>query len=278
MQPGERTMRWSFSLAYWLNQKNKGFIRSLWRISWLSLITPVVSGCWANAIPSVRQPDRLIPLGEELAFVRLSDPILYNRYLNYPSIATRNDFITARMYAIDVQYTLYESQLTHENQDVNFIATAVNLGLTGTASLIPVAQTSRLLAGIATGVTGLDTAYNEKILLSKAIQNIQTQMRANRNDQAAIILANMKCDQQAYPIGMALSDLEAYYRAGTFTAGILNLTNTVNKAETDAKANKESQSPAPPAAAVMQLRMTANIANSKANPVTCVQRGLQFDR
>jgi hypothetical protein len=258
-----------------LTPQRRAFDRSLRRILWLSILAPVVSGCWANAIPSVRQPDRLIPAAEELVSIRLADPVLYDRYVHYPSVATRNDFITARMYAIDLEYTVYESQLTHENQDVNFMATAVNLGLTGTASLIPVAQTSRLLSGIATGVTGLDTAYNEKILLSKTIQNVQTQMRANRNDQAAIILANMKCNIQAYPVGMALSDLEAYYRAGTFTAGLLNLTNTVNKAETEAKANKEAQSPAPSPAAVTQLRAAANIANSKLNPATCVQRGSQ---
>jgi hypothetical protein len=158
----------------------------------------------------------------------------------------RNAFITARIYAIDMEYTYYESQLTHETQDINFGATAATLGLATTASLIPVAHTSRALSGIAAGVTGLDTAYNEKVMLTKTIQNVQTQMRANRNEQVARIYSNMKCDINGYPVGLALSDLETYYRAGTFTEGLIGLSGTVNKAETESKTAKNVSSPAGP--------------------------------
>jgi hypothetical protein len=218
-------------------------IDTLRQVFWLLLLVICTAGC-THLVPSVRQPDRLYSTDDEIAVVRNYLEVqngLMMRYATSPDVNTRNAIITERIYAIDVFYTKYESQLTHENQDVNFGATAVELGLTTAATLVPVAQTTRLLSGIATGVNGLDTAYNEKILLSKTIQNVQTQMRANRNEQAAIILANMKCDLSDYPLGLAMSDLESYYRAGTFTAGLIKLADTVSKAEGDAQEKKNAQ-------------------------------------
>jgi len=98
---------------------------------------------------------------------------------------------------------------------------------------------------------------------------VQTQMRANRAEQAALILGNMKCPLATYPIGMALSDLEAYYRAGTFTAGLIKLSDTVNKAESDAKASKDAQAPAPPKGAAAKLNADAQTKAAQAKPSTC---------
>lgn len=226
----------------------------------LALLAVLLSGCIGNLIPSVRQPTRLYDEDAEFATIRKWEESLRQLPGNENDTRSlwatyfrngspddkkmfRNEVIAARMYAIDLEYTKYESQLTHENQDINFATTAASLGLTTTASLVPVAQTSRLLSGIAGGVIGLDTAYNEKVLLAKSIQNVQTQMRANRDEQAALINASMSCSIANYPFGRALSDLEAYYRAGTFTAGLIQLSNTVNKAESEAKATKDAQSP-----------------------------------
>jgi hypothetical protein len=90
-------------------------------------------------------------------------------------------------------------------------------------------------------------------LLSKTIQNVQTQMRANRNEQAAIILGNLKCDLIDYPLPLGLLDIEAYYRAGTFTAGLITLADTVSKAESDSKLKKDIQNPTPPPGAIAQV-------------------------
>jgi hypothetical protein len=180
------------------------------------------------------------------------------------------------MYAIDLYYTKYESQLTHESQDANFIATAVSLGLTTAGSLITVAETTRILSGLATGVTGLNTAYNEKVLLNNAIQNVQSQMRANRHEQAALIYASMQCRVDVYPMGMALSDLEGYYRGGTFTAGLVRLSGTVNKAEQEAKARKEVNSPAALPEAGEKLRAEGEVKMAESDPRGCAGRPSAF--
>jgi hypothetical protein len=188
--------------------------------------------------------------------------------------ATRNQMLTARMYIADMEYHAYEARLTREMQDEGLLATAASLGLTTSATLIPVAQTKTLLSGIATGVTGLDKAYNEKELLSNTIQALQTQMRADRKAQAAIIYAKMFKDGAnntkiitpiaEYTLPMALSDADTYYQAGTLASSLIGLSKTVANAEQNADQAKSQAGPNP--IAVSNAKTTASpLANQ--NPV-----------
>ena len=122
----------------------------------------ILCGCNGHFLPSLRQPDRLYPIDAEVSMVRAYSEDLAVHGAS-KSKTQRNAFITARMYAIDLQYTKYESQLTHEGQNEGFLATAVNLGLTTTSTLVTPPGTKSILSGLATMFTGLDTAYNEKI-------------------------------------------------------------------------------------------------------------------
>jgi len=167
------------------------------------------------------------------------------------------------MYMADLEYHYYEANLTREMQSEGLLATATSLGLTTTASLIPVAQTSRLLSGIATGVTGLDKAYDEKQLLSNTMQALQAQMRADRKTWAAEIQAKMlKPDKTTvtpiteYTLPMALSDADAYYQAGTIASALIGLSKTLANAESNAAQAKADSGPNAPA--VSQARATAN--------------------
>jgi hypothetical protein len=230
------------------------------------MVAPLVSGCfWA----SMGEPDRVYSVADETAGYKnyFDDPQTVWRDYNAARDKTlfRNDFISARMYLIDMQYTNYESQLTHEGQGIDFGTKIASGVLTTTSGLIPVLYTSHALADAATFVNGVDTAYNDKILRTQIIQNVEASMRIARHDQAAVILANMKCDVSVYPIGLALSDLETYYRAGTFQTGMMKLLQTVAKAEKDASATQDASNPAPSVAAQATLAANAAEANFKAD-------------
>jgi hypothetical protein len=211
------------------------------------------------------QPDRAFQAQGEIVWVQNEASILFNNYLTYPSKPTRNDFITTRMYAIDIAYTNYEASLTHEGQEANFLAAVASLSVNGVATLIPVVQTKNILNQVAMGITGIDTAYNEKILLQQTMQHVQTAMRTARYEQAAIILSNMQCEVDVYPIGLALSDLELYYRAGTLTTGLMKVTENVRDANETAKATKDSKAPSPSRAAIAKLAANATEARVKAD-------------
>jgi hypothetical protein len=218
-----------------------------------SFIMSLVGNCTSNQTG----PTRPISIDNDVVLMRpLAEPDLTRFYNGPPTwqAATRNQMVTARMYIADMEYNYYEARLTREMQNEGLLATAVSLGLTGSAALIPVAQTDRLLAGIATGVTGLDKAYNEKELLSNTVQALQTQMRADRKTQAAAIYSKMfqgdgnnkaitPIDQ--YTLPMALSDSEKYYQAGTIASALIGLSKTVANAEQNADLAKDQAGPNP---------------------------------
>lgn len=191
-------------------------------------------------------PGRLYSIEEEATDIRTGIEHLaadFKALSKKEQRRTRNEIITARKYAIDMQYTKYEAALIHEAQATDFGAKAASLALGTTAGFVPVAHTSRMLAGIGTGVSSLDTAYNEKVLRAQLVQSVLSSMRTARHERAAVIYANMRCSIKTYPIAMALSDLESYYRAGTFHAGLIKLSQTVDREETNAAATAEAQKP-----------------------------------
>jgi hypothetical protein len=155
----------------------------------------------------------------------------------------RNNFITARMYLIDVAYDQYELSITRSAQDESFATAAANIGLTGAAALIPAAQTKSILSGIAGGITGVDSLYSQKILLSQTIQNLEGQMRASRATEAAAIYTKMKSSSSDYTLGQAFSDIENYYAQGTITSALVALSKTVSTAQNNATTQKDLAGP-----------------------------------
>lgn len=220
----------------------------------LASVLPLIGGCEAMVSHAIGPP-RAITIDEDvtslrqLALVNGQDVQDFYKYPPGAQASYRNQIITARMYLIDVEYSRYEAQLTQELQNEGLLATATSLGLTTSATLVPVEQTSRLLSGIATGVTGLDKAYSEKELLSNTIQALQTQMRADRKAEAAAIYTKMTTSGGAptsidqYTLPMALSDTDQYYQAGTISSALIGLSKTVANANQNAEAAKDAAGP-----------------------------------
>lgn len=153
----------------------------------------------------------------------------------------RNAMISGRMYAIDIQYTAYESALTRERQNVGFGAAATTIGLATASTLVTPTATKDLLTGLAGFVTGARAAYDNDILFAHSVQWIQTQMRTQRSTVADRILRGMRASTEDYPMAAALSDLEDYYRAGTFTGGVIGTTATLGAEERLAQLLKQDR-------------------------------------
>jgi len=198
---------------------------ALW-CQWRIVFAPAILGALASGCVSVSDgPARLYTVPEETQQIR--DQLQQLNLVQYSSMdepsrrRLRNDWIGARMYAIDIQYTPYEAALTKERQGVGFGAAATTIALTTASGLVTPVATKNVLTGLAGFVTGARAAYDSDILLAHSVQWIQTQMEANRADISSRILKGMKLSTTDYPLAAALSDLEAYYRAGTFTGGLL---------------------------------------------------------
>lgn len=190
------------------------------------MIALAIWGALATGCVSISDgPERLYPVSVETQAIRDTIPrIDFVQFVNLSEplrVKYRNDWIAARMYAIDIQYTAYEGALTKERQNVGFGATAATLVLTTASQLFTPVVTKNVLTGAAGVVTGSRAAYDNDVLLAHSVQWIQSQMRTQRTIVADRILRGTRLSTTDYPMAAALSDLEDYYRAGTFTGGLL---------------------------------------------------------
>ncbi|MEH2622719.1 hypothetical protein V1292_000774 [Bradyrhizobium sp. AZCC 1719] len=218
----------------------------------------------AGCLPSTRTPERLYPIVDEMNVVRATQEELVRQYNMYVFSAPvqakliRNEIIAQRMYAIDVQYTQYETALTREGQEVGFGA-LTTAGALGTAStLFTPVVTKSVLSGLSTAVLSTKGYYESEILVAQTIRTIQKQMRASRNQIASSISAKIVQSVSEYPLSAALSDLEEYYAAGTLTSGVIDTSTTVGIREATSREIKEAVTQAPPAqrAAILEQAST----------------------
>ena len=134
----------------------------------------------------------------------------------------RNEIVARRMYIIDVEYSEYEANLTSERQKVGFATTTAAAGLGIASSLTEPVRSAQVLSGVGAGILGAKGAYDSEVVIAKTLQIVQGYMRAARDTVAARqILPRLNDSTVIYPLSAALHDLEDYYRAGTFTAGLI---------------------------------------------------------
>ncbi len=171
------------------------------------------------------EPSRLFTIEQENAFASaLSDPALYDEYaasVGPRRRELRDQIVLGRLYGIDVNYPEFEASLTQERQTVGFLATATNIALTTSAAVVAANEAKTLLAATAAGVTGAREGYDKDVLFDRSIALLQQQMRTQRALVRARIVGRLALDVTAYPLELALSDVETYYRAGTITGALI---------------------------------------------------------
>jgi hypothetical protein len=220
------------------------YLRPISRILIRVTATVIPVAFLAGCLPSLTEPERLYPASSETALIRdeigVPDFKYFALLAGPQKVIYRNAIIDARMYAIDLNYFTYEANLTRERQEADFAAASSNIGLTAASVLVGPVQTKNILTGVAGSITGINQAYDDKVLLNKTMQVLQTQMRAERNRVATKIYKSMQLSAADYTLGMAMSDLEDYYRAGTVTGALIDVSNTVSDEANSAKAAKYS--------------------------------------
>lgn len=124
--------------------------------------------------------------------------------------------------AIDLRYADYELGMFDAHRYGGFGATLASLGLT-TAASVSGGAPARLLAALATGVTGAREAFEREVLAERTVVALQTAMQARRNEIGARIRRGLQLEATVYPFGSALADLFAYFRAGTLVGAVVGL-------------------------------------------------------
>jgi len=150
----------------------------------------------------------------------------------------RNDYISMKMFEIDREYFGFVGVLFAGDTGVVSAADFAQIGLSTAASAIPVMQTTKILSTVATGVGAGKSIYNQDLLKTQTLQAIRTQMDADRAKIKDTILFRMaNCSLPTYPMGLVLSDLQAYAAAGTPESALVSILSSA------AKAKQSSSSP-----------------------------------
>lgn len=199
--------------------------------------------CLGGCETTAGGPNRLYTVSEEVTQARDDFlPPLLDRYYAATSdperIFYRNEYIARRMYIIDVEYSAYEAALTSERQMFGMGADVTAAALNTVGALSTPGLTARAMNGAAGFVSATTGFYDKDLIIAKTIQLVEAQMRAQRDTVAQTILKGRTQSSATYPLSAALSDLEDYYRAGTFNSGLIQATKDAGNAAQKAAADK----------------------------------------
>ena len=148
---------------------------------------------------------------------------------------TRNTFVAARMYAIDIEYSNYFERLLKERQLGGTALDATLLGLTAATTIVNGAAVKTTLGALSTAAAGVRTDIDQDIYMAQTLQILMNTMEAQRLSIRNRIDGNMKLAAADYTSWRALTDLDDYYRAGTLAGALQYLSSTTGQNAQDQK-------------------------------------------
>ena len=181
-----------------------GMFRRLVMSHFYLVISLIASGCSATLGIG---PERVFPIDEQVAGLRST-----RDYSGPATKLERNNFVTQRLFAIDIEYTQYFAKLTKEKQLGNLAGDLALLGTTFAGTVVPAASTKTILSALSTAITGAKTDIDHDVYITQTIQILQSQMEASRLTVRKRIMANLSLELTQYTMWQGLSDLEDYYR------------------------------------------------------------------
>jgi len=197
-----------------------GRIMSAQRCVVVGIMLTTLGGCVALS----DGPERAFTVDDQVTFVRanqpsMSVPIPGGKNEAQDELA-RNNFITERMYLMDLEFNPYFARLTAQNQAGNLAGDTAIVVTTFLSTVLASNATKTALSAAATGIGTLKTDIDQDVLLSHTIQLLLQTMLASRSAVGDRITANLACPIAKYTVWQALSDLEDYYRAGTLSGAL----------------------------------------------------------
>jgi hypothetical protein len=142
------------------------------------------------------------------------------------AVFCRDRIVQALMIAVDLRYEEFEIGFFDTNRYAGFGATLAALGLS-TAGAVVSGGTSQILSAAAAGVIGAREGFKREVLVEQTSVALLTAMRAQRDKVGLNIRLGLRRDATQYPLGAALADVSAYYRAGTIVGALTGVTEAV---------------------------------------------------
>src|SRR5205085_2072109 len=136
----------------------------------------------------------------------------------------RNELIEGALPYIDDAYTDFITDLEAGRDRENFVADVVELSASAAVGIIKGPQRSIQIIGIAlTAFRGGRRSADLNFYKEQTTPILISKMDGNRARVRATILTREKEGVNTYPIGAAISDIVAYYNAGTLVRAFTEL-------------------------------------------------------
>lgn len=148
----------------------------------------------------------------------------------------RNNIINELLLITDHYYHLYEGGMLAGNAKNNFYTGALRTSLETAGALITVADTTRILSGLAAFTGSLQETASQEFYFDNTIDALITQMRADRTKALIPLLSKQKADYDDYSIETAISDINTYFRAGTLASAIISISKSASAAQEENEA------------------------------------------
>lgn len=148
----------------------------------------------------------------------------------------RNTMIDSRLALINLNYNQFIARFLVTKETLDFGTEVTQLGLNLATTAVGGAGTKTILGAIASGVTGSKLAIDKNFFFEKTVPVLITSMNAQRKEALLPIVMGMNRNTEKYPLTQALSDLDAYYFAGTFVGALQAIQADAGNKEVEANA------------------------------------------
>ncbi len=232
-------------------------------------LKPALLACLLSVSCTMYKPKPYIPpsVFKNQYLADVSTPNLLQSYNAMPQgtdaekqakVARRNQILQELIALIDNNYAVFESRYYGSDASVNFAGDVANLGLTGISSVTGTAHLKSVLSAIAAGSTGIKTSYEKNFYDQQTRSAVVEKMRATRATQLALIQDqnHMKapvicpaagCPAPAgggtpvapYSLETGLSDVQAYYQAGTIIGALQDIAKSAGKEQDTASQQQQ---------------------------------------
>lgn len=143
----------------------------------------------------------------------------------------RDAIINELLLIADHNYHAYEGGMIAGRAKNNFYTGALRTSLETAGALITVADTTRVLAGLAAFTGSIQESADKEFFFDNTIDALIIQMRADRAEALVNLLNGRKLTYDNYSIETAVGDITNYYRAGTLASAIVSISKSASSAE-----------------------------------------------
>lgn len=146
----------------------------------------------------------------------------------------RDEIITTRLLLIDKFYNRFIKDFSFEKQGMDTFVDVAVIGIDLAVATVGGAATKAALGAASAGLTGSKLSFDKNFYFEKTVSVLITAMNAQRKFSLIQIKKGMKIELVDYSLAEALSDLDAYYFAGTFIGALESINEDAGAKSKDA--------------------------------------------